>query len=354
MSHGFELHEESVDDEDDSRWLRAIMRFGVLRRKANWRAFHGWAFCTTMSKTLNGMSSRVQALTRRGRVRKAWLAWIEYVEWWLDVKAASVRVQRKHVRLYRAAVLSSWRYTVHWRKRWVIIAPCIVRRWRVAMLRDVTASWHHAVLRLRALRVSVDAFQRRRKTCLFTYHVLEWSRCATLMSTRTKILQTSRVRSMTAALRIYFFSWSDVCEKARCSAHAAAVVCRRRGMALSCDAYHRWSDWSYTSRQHRRAAIRALDRMRMSAAAACGGGAHSSVGAHERASDTHLGAVCHEMKGLGSRLREHMERALSHAISRSSTRLLRLILREWSCLRRQKVRLKGGGRTSCLTKADLN
>ena len=96
------------------------------------------------------------------------------------------------------------------------------------------------------------------------------------------------------------------------------------------DTYHRWSDWSYTSRQHRRAAIRAFDRMRVSTAAA-----NQNVVVWKRLSSAWIEAASEEMKHVGAHLRGHLALALSRGISRSITKLLRSILREVASLNRQ-------------------
>ena len=152
---------------------------------------------------------------------------------------------------------------------------------------------------------------------------------------RAKLVDAARQRAHMASLRAVLVSWSDIIEASACHAHATLVVRRRRNVTLQWDSYHRWSDWAYTSRQHRRAALRAFDRMRVSTAAAN----HSST-VWKRLSVAWMETANEEMKDVSSNLRGHMALALSRGITRSLTKLMRTVLREWSYFRRNTARLR--------------
>lgn len=166
-------------------------------------------------------------------------------------------------------------------------------------------------------------------------YLLEWMACTVQCSHQQKIVATARQRAQIALLRAVLVTWCDALERSACLSHAASVVRRRRNLARKWDCYNRWSDWAYTSRQHRRAALRAFDRMRVSTAAA-----NHTVTIWKRLSVAWMETASEEMKDMSSHLRGHMTLALSRGITRSITKLLRTILREWSYFRRNSSRLR--------------
>jgi len=334
---------DEIELDDSEQWLPLILRLGGLRslRPAERlrRAFSGWCSVLDRSKMLTiSAASRLQTLVRRGKL-KAFHGWVDLVDTSAVNRAAANRVARRHARLQLALVLLAWRHLVSWHARWRVIGPVITKRWTAARLRDVTYCWLTAVRHLQTLQLArdaADALQRRRNAGLLTDYLLEWTQCASLMSMRTRIVDTARLRCVVEARRSMFWAWRDLRVLSACRAKAASIVRRRQDIALKWDAYHRWSDWSYTSWQHRRCSLRAFDRMRISTAAV-----NHTVTVWKRLSAAQmLETVSDEMKHLGGHLREHMAMALWRGIARSITKLMRSILREWSYLRRNNVRLQ--------------
>jgi hypothetical protein len=325
---------EDEHADEDERAFAMLLRLGVVRPRGC-RAFEAWADVVEETRTSRRAAARVRALLRRSCAKQAWVGWVDHVDWLAVTSATACRVSRRQARLRQAAVVHEWRHAVYWRARWRAVAPCITRRWRGAVLRDVTYCWRHTARRLKVLRASTSAFRRRRQVAVESDYLYEWSQCAARMSLRVKVTESAKTRSYTASLRATFQCWSNLLVEAACRSHAAAVVCRRRDSALLWDVYHRWSDWSYTSRQHRRVALRVFDRMRVSTAAS-----HKNMLAWTRLSEKWAEAASDEIKGIGGHLRGHMALALQRGILRYVTKLLRSALRKWSYFRRRQSRMK--------------
>jgi hypothetical protein len=298
--------DEHADEEE--RAFAMLLRLGVVRPRGC-RAFDAWADVVEETRTSRRAAARVRALVRRSSAKKAWVGWVGHVDWLAVTCAAACRVSRRQARLRQVGVVHAWHHAVYWRARWRAVAPCITRRWRGAVLRDVTYCWRHTARRLKVLRASTGAFRSRRQVALAADYLYEWSQCAARMSMRVKVAESAKTRSHTASLRATFQCWSNLLVETACRSHAAAVVCRRRDSALLWDVYHRWSDWSYTSRQHRRVALRVFDRMRVSTAAS-----HKNMLAWTRLSEKWAEAASDEIKGIGGHLRGHMALALQRGM----------------------------------------
>ena len=303
---------------------------------SQWRALAAWSEAITASKALRVAALRVQTRVSRGCARLALEAWECEVAWRAASAKAEARLLRRQRHLCRAGALVAWRRIAHWQAHWRASALCIQRRWRVSVLRVVTYSWHAAVQRLRALQVSTKAFRRRCDADLAQVCIFLWAEHAALVATQINFIATMHHRRDAAMLRQILLHWGDVRRHASYRSYAANVVRRRHATSLLWGSYHRWSDWSYTCHQHRRAALRAFDRMRV-----CTASAQQCNSAWKRLSDNWVAAASAEIqREFAGQLRGHMTMALSRGLSRALLKLTRSIIHEWGQHQRHRAWLR--------------
>jgi hypothetical protein len=313
--------EDSLQLDDEFGMLPASMRIAGTTCRMRY-VLSAWVAVLAVSKTLSGAYMRARARYERGCATRTVDAWMDRVEWHKSARKAAARVQRRQGRLCRAAAISAWRHVVHWEVRWRSIAPCIQRRWRSCVLREVIYCWYATAQRFRNRSTATKAFQRRRNSYLIHEYLIEWSDCASLVAMRRKVLETAQSRGRAAAVRAVLRCWGDLRDHMAFRVHADTLVRRRRALSLLFDAYHRWSDWSYTCGHRRKAALRAFGRMRASAASS-----HHCNALWQRLSAKWIELASAEIKGVNSRLRGHLTLALSQGMASSITKLLRSTLR---------------------------